>query len=218
MPTKIWLLTSLLVSGLLLGTTGCVCVTGSGECGAIGCAGSPCDSCASPNEFYAGGPLSGIVGWNGAAGCNSCSSGCGEMYVDEWLNEPPVVDNCGCGECRTCGRQPIRSLLRILWGDSYCGSCETHCDGEIGLAEPIINDGYDPQAWSANRGCNCGGGQISGMTLSEGPAGAGPSPIESATPLPPVPVPDAVGEQPTPAPPTPKSAMRLNPATRRLVR
>jgi hypothetical protein len=223
---------SLIVSGLLLSATGCVCMDGAGGCGPRGCSTGACqtgcDPCAGNGGFGAGGPLARLVGWEGAAsGCDSCGgckagcgAGCGELYVDEWVNEPPTVDNCGCGECLTCGRQPVRSLLRLLWGDRYCGSCETGCDSGFDLMSPIVNDGYDPGAWSANRGCNCGGHASATNHVNNEAVEVSPVPGESIMPSPPVPVPNdsTTGNGPTLAPPVPKSAMRLNPATRRMAR
>ena len=233
--------TSLIVSSLLLSATGCVCMDRGGGCSMGSTAGpcqTGCDTCAGDGDFPAGGPLSRLVGWSGGCGnckegCDSCSSckvgcgaGCGELYVDEWVNEPPTVDNCGCGECLNCGRQPVRSLFRLLWGDQYCGSCETGCDSGIDVMSPLIQDGFEPGAWSANRGCNCGGhtsameASVNQGTVNQGTGIEESHPAESPSPTPPVPVPDNsnVRKIPTPAPPIPKSAMRLNPATRKVVR
>jgi hypothetical protein len=66
-----------------------------------------------------------------------CNSGCGEVYWDEQINEPPVCDPCGCdGEFTgwsDCGRCPgALHRLRQLWGfHSYHGNCShslSHCD------------------------------------------------------------------------------------------
>ncbi len=33
----------------------------------------------------------------------ACGGGCGEVYVGEYINHPPVVDPCGgCGSCSSC--------------------------------------------------------------------------------------------------------------------
>ena len=62
-----------------------------------------------------------------------CSSGCGEIYWDEHINEPPVCDPCGCngefecGSCRSCPTALGR--LKNLWGYRYmpssCGECNS---------------------------------------------------------------------------------------------
>lgn len=224
----------LFISSLLLSATGCISIDGRNACGPRGCSTGACQTGCSTcgDATYAGGPLARLIGFEGAGGCNSCGAGklsgagCGELYVDEWLNEPPTVDNCGCGECQTCGRQPIRSLLSTLWGETYSGSCETGCDSGVDFSSPIVNDGYDPNAWSANRGCNCRG-NTSSMTQvhHDGMESHQIQPSEESdalelTPSPPSPVPHgtSTGKVPTPAPPAPKSANRLNPATRRIVR
>lgn len=59
----------------------------------------------------------------------ACGGGCGEIYVGEYINHPPLVDPCGScqmtetarGGCDSCG------------GCSSCGSeSECGCDGEVG--------------------------------------------------------------------------------------
>lgn len=232
--------TGLLILGSLLCTTGCVCMNAGGACGPRGCAGGhckpdcgpcehPCDPCGS-GDFYAGSPLGRLIGWDVACdgekscgGCKSgCGDGCGELYVDEWINERPTVDHCGCGEQLCCGRKPVRSLLRLLWGEKYCGGCETGCDDGIDLKSPIIHDGYDPVAWSNNRGCNCGRHD---SHLHQNTTGFSDSTVveihpetEENSTITPVPNSASSIKTPTPAPPIPKSAMRLNPASRKEMR
>ena len=66
----------------------------------------------------------------------NCGSGCGEIYWDEHINEPPVCDPCGCNgefECGSVGRCPTAlGRLKNLWGFRYvpsnrgeCSSCGT---------------------------------------------------------------------------------------------
>lgn len=219
----------------MLSTTGCICVDRRGGCGGpVGgtCGGMGCDSCSTCDSSggLGRGPISRLLSHQSTGcGCNSCGGGgCGEMYIDEWVNERPVVDNCGCGECSTCGHQPVRSLLRLLWGDRYQGGCETcsSCDGGIDLGSPVINDGYEPNAWQANRGCNCGshhGTTVHGPSSSHGTTSSEEiietQPIESTGPTPSkTPGGSTTKATPTPAPPIPKSAMRLNPASRKVSR
>ena len=87
----------------------------------------------------------------------ACSGGCGEVYVDEYINHPPVCDPCGgcdscgggcgtsvCGGCDDlgcggCGDQftgarctpcrPILSRLSQFWGIRYIPAS----DGNFGL-------------------------------------------------------------------------------------
>ena len=116
--------------GLLASHIGCCtirmdgagCETGS--CGGgIGCEGI--GACGTLRSRIAGR----IRGMN-------CGSGCGEIYWDEHINEPPVCDPCGCDgefECGGNGSCPTAlGRLRNLWGYRYipsncgeCRSCET---------------------------------------------------------------------------------------------
>lgn len=65
----------------------------------------------------------------------NCGSGCGEIYWDEHINEPPVCDPCGCDgefDCGGGGSCPtVLGRLRNLWGYRYipsnCGEC-TSCE------------------------------------------------------------------------------------------
>ncbi len=159
--------------------------------------------------------MQGPCGSCGIGACNdhpilarsSCNAGCGEHYIDEWVSEPPCVDNCGSscgpagGACGNC--QPIRNILRALWGTRYmacdgCGSgfASPSCDSSGGCAScggsMAINGG----------GCtNCASGgavHSEGFVPTESPSASGPEPV------------------PTPAPSVPStSAKRLNPAQQR---
>lgn len=70
-----------------------------------------------------------------------CSSGCGEVYWDEQINEPPVCDPCGCGNefigTASCGRCPgALSRIRELWGFHYVPSdCSTCSVGYTGVSD-----------------------------------------------------------------------------------
>jgi hypothetical protein len=67
----------------------------------------------------------------------TCGSGCGELYVDEWLNDPP---DC-CDPCDNCGNwigphgsnmgQPRPLHRGNLWGQRFEGNCCSEC-GMIG--------------------------------------------------------------------------------------
>ena len=70
----------------------------------------------------------------------NCGSGCGEIYWDEHINEPPVCDPCGCDgefDCGGNGSCPtVFGRLRNLWGYRYvpsncgeCSSCSTTTSG-----------------------------------------------------------------------------------------
>ncbi len=137
---------------------------------------------------------------------SSCMAGCGDHYVDEWVSEPPCVDDCGpscgpaCGPCGSC--QPVRNLLRALWGTRYMA-----CDG--------CGSGFASPSCHSSGGCaSCGGGTMHGGGCAN--CGAGET-IHSGSSIPSdstgVAAPESV---PTPAPNIPStSAKRLNPAQQR---
>lgn len=201
-----------LVALLLISSgAGCAC----GPCGPMmsgGCSTGGCGEAAMVGPRLTPGLLAG----------SSCRAGCGEVYVDEWLNEPPVADNCGgCGGCSSCGeRQPIRTALRLLWGTPYQGSCDGACDSMGDHHGGLHLAGSD---------CGCG----TSHAHSSHPMMTSPSTMSA--PSTPVPVPSSQMEfyekvpSPTPAPnmvppsttppnaettgaPTNSTAKRLNPA------
>ncbi len=202
-----WIFTCLMT---LVGS-GCCCTQGMNSCsGVVGCTTCPTNSCGT-------GPLMGLA---------SCRGGCGETYVDEWVSEPPCIDNCGYCEtgCDRCGRRPVRSLLRALWGVTFkgdCGAsgCDSGCDsgsgsvcsscgGGMAFSGDIIHGGMHS---TTNQGCNCGGSHspaahMSPVPMSSGSGHATPSHTVSPAPE------EAV---PTPAPVSPSSAKRLSPAQQR---
>lgn len=124
------------LSGMML-LLGLLSVVGTGCCCVQGMPGGACGT-ASVVGGCPPGPLMGFA---------SCRGACGETYVDEWVSEPPVVDDCGygCGGCSRCG-QPVRSVLRQLWGRPYMSQCST------GLCGPSCGD-----AGGADCGCDSGG-------------------------------------------------------------
>lgn len=73
----------------------------------------------------------------------ACRTGCGEIYLDEWLSDPPEdCDPCDdhgnwIGPQPCCRKRPIGGLWSLLWGcrgdtcaDGECcdGSCEGGCE------------------------------------------------------------------------------------------
>jgi hypothetical protein len=196
---SMWLLLSLLS---LVGT-GCCCVPGP----------APVRSCQSACEPCGVGLLGSVV---------SCRGGCGDVYVDEWLSEPPVVDNCGydCGGCGNCGQcTPIRNFLRVLWGCPYEGNCcpdlcGPSCDGCSSCDGGYIDDGYPTEVYHGSghmpqhsgSSCNCGQSHV--------PSSGRLVPQPQAETITPMEVAPEAGPTPTPAV-TPSSAKRLNPAAQR---
>ncbi len=135
---------------------------------------------------------------------NSCKSGCGEVYVDEWLNHPPCADDCGYNNCMCEDCRPVRTLLRALWGTPYiapgCDSCGNHCDSGC-------------SSCSGGHGCSsCGGG---GEVTHEHSLPTNPLHSSPATPS--KVAPSEPSKAPTPAPVSPSSAKRLSPVKQRTV-
>ena len=111
--------------GLLISHVGCCSVRfvgdgcGMGACGDVDCEVGGCGSLRSriANRIRN----------------THCSSGCGEIYWDEHINEPPVCDPCGCNgefECGSCSSCPTAlGRLKNLWGYRYmpssCGECNS---------------------------------------------------------------------------------------------
>ena len=116
----------------------------------VGCALVGLTGCGGPMSAGCG-PLGGctaaVGGGCGTAGCDSCT-GCGELYVDPWINHPPdCIDPCAacgnyngqsCGKCRSAF-----SGIKTLWGyrcgcpsgpiamtdRQFAPSCSAGCDG-----------------------------------------------------------------------------------------
>ena len=95
------------------------CATGACDPGPVATGGCASGCC---------GPLAGAVG-----NALSCGAGCGEIYVDEWVSDPPdccdPCDNCGnwVGPRQCC--RPLSFLNPCNWfGVRYhddCGGCGT---------------------------------------------------------------------------------------------
>jgi hypothetical protein len=129
----------MLALGLITSHLGCCTVRMGDRCGTGLCDSAcgdstPCEcgSCGTGGLPFAG-VRSRIAGKLASV---HCTSGCGEVYWDEHINEPPVCDPCGCnGEFTgdTCGSCPTAlGRLRNLWTQHrYCPSnCET-CPSDI---------------------------------------------------------------------------------------
>jgi hypothetical protein len=178
-------------------------VVRNGGCGAAPCGTCADDFCDGPGFFH-----------NLASKLHGahCSSGCGERYWDEQINEPRVCDPCGCdggfvgGE--DCGRCPgALHRLRELWGHRFipsnCGQCFDSCDS----------------------GCSsCGSGAATyvnhARAIQEPSSMTQPVPTES-TEIRSVPSSSAIGQgvptpakQPSPAPKTQDSVTPTEPASK----
>lgn len=140
----------LLVGGLL--SSGCCSMS---HCGA-GWGGGGCNSCGDVGFGYetCGECQPGLCHhpwlWTHAKNALTCGAGCGDMYCDEWLSDPPACndpcDKCGERGCGGCAGyygywNPLRGLAH-LWGYRYaaagCGvGCDAGCDaGCDSCAEP----------------------------------------------------------------------------------
>ncbi|MBX3423994.1 MAG: hypothetical protein KF752_20745 [Pirellulaceae bacterium] len=125
---------AVILAAMLIVSPGCICWQ-TGQCGSCGIAsgcrpacdnadGDPCaGACVGPcaddcENFYMGrGPLARFFGMVGCGGGT-----CGDLYVDEWLNEPPTADCCGYPDRSGCARA-VGGRFATSCDD--CGQC---CD------------------------------------------------------------------------------------------
>lgn len=137
--------------------TGCV---GPAACGPMGCGSGGCGT-------------SGPLALASCGGCGSCD-GCGELYIDPWINEPAdchdPCDQCGNHNGQSCGKcRSVFSGFASLWGyrcDAPCGDCGSgSCGG--GCAAPILGGcgGCDTGCDSCASSC-CGDGGCDSMGCS----------------------------------------------------
>lgn len=181
----------LLLAVLPLFATGCCCVQGVSSCSTGNCG---------------GGSL---------ASLSSCRGACGDVYVDEWISEPPRIDNCcqptpqcgGCGQCNQC--QPVRNVLKALWGRPY----SAHCPNDI--VGPSC--GCDTcSSGHSSSSCDCGMDHSQGTTVYSSPSGGTMREVpHDATEMKLAPT-ETNEVVPTPAPEIdPMASRQLNPAARR---
>lgn len=139
----------LVVGWFAIAVTGCVGPMGAGCCGpSVGgaCAGSSCDSC----------------------------TGCGELYVDPWINNPAdcvdPCDACGNHNGQSCGKcRSVFSGVGSLWGyrcgcdpgpggctdRQFAPRCASGCD-VIGCDGGCTSCVSEP-ACGCEGSCDCGG-------------------------------------------------------------
>jgi hypothetical protein len=106
----------------------------------------------------------GPIAFNSCDGCGDCE-GCGELYIDPWINEPAdccdPCDRCGnyngqsCGKCRS-----VFAGFASLWGyrcDPACDSCDVSgCDGGCDAVGCDPGCGCESCAPIADCGPGCG--------------------------------------------------------------
>ena len=124
-----------LIALAITSLTGCVgpmaCPPGCGGCDGGGCGGGGCSPFAS------------------ACSAGACS-GCGELYIDPWINHPADTcdpcDVCGNHNGQSCGKcRSVFDGVATMWGyrcASGCDDCvETACDAGPcpGCGPDIIN-------------------------------------------------------------------------------
>lgn len=133
----------------------------AGCCGPMwtaGCRTGTCDGglCASPISI-------GHAACDGgcgacAGGCSACD-GCGELYIDPWINHPAdccdPCDSCGNHNGMSCGKcRPVFSGIKSLWGYrcvDNCGGCDDCASGPFNTCGGGGCDG----------GCSeCGHGEV----------------------------------------------------------
>lgn len=119
------------------------------------------------------GPACGVSSC-GTAACGSCDDGCGEcggcgeLYIDPWINHPAdccdPCDSCGNFNGQSCGKcRGVFAGVKSLWGykcdDGSCGSggCDSgSCGGDCS------HGGCD------SGGCGCGSSHSGGHEYIEG--------------------------------------------------
>ncbi len=78
----------------------------------------------------------GCVGTCAGDGCGTCD-GCGELYIDPWINDPAdccdPCDSCGNFNGQSCGKcRPVFAGVKSLWGYRCDDGCDGGCDGGCG--------------------------------------------------------------------------------------
>ena len=116
-----------------------------GPCGSTGC--HDCDGVGYGERVIPYRPLDGLRQLRKNI---VCGSGCGEVYVGEWISTPPDCSDPCCGDQFVGGATPCRPgcwepglLLRNLYGGRFCdGALGDCCDcGVTGCDGGCHNDG-----------------------------------------------------------------------------
>jgi hypothetical protein len=133
------------------------------------CGPNNCSSCA--GYCNGGCQTCGIFGhggiFHGLGGCMSCGKGCSDIYINEWISDPPdccdPCDKC-CGEFTGphgyCCRGPFQRILSALHCYKYCPP------PDCGPWKPIF--GHCGCGNCGNYGASCGCGDIGCSTCAGG--------------------------------------------------
>ena len=146
-------------------SVGCCGPIGPGCNIPMGC--SDCDGYGS-NNYAPSGPLQGLRNLKRSM---VCGSGCGEVYVGEWISTPPDAQDPCCGDQWVGGATKCRpfcwtpgTLLNNLYGSRSCSGAESSapcgcgydtCDGGCGFDDIGYADEFMDGGCSSG---NCGGG------------------------------------------------------------
>jgi len=126
------------------------------------------------------GPMGGCCGPSSCSSDSSCT-GCGELYVDPWINEPAdcvdPCDTCGNFNGQSCGKcRPIFGGIRSMWG-YRCGDDCGKCVGPVcfsGGGCGALNGGGGCDG-GCDGGCSCGAEVVGPACGCEAACGCEPS-------------------------------------------
>lgn len=143
-----WFLPTLLLTAVLM-SVGCCGPMGCG----VGCNTPSCNDCEGAyygDRIIPARPLDGLRQLRKQM---VCGSGCGGVYVGEWISTPPDCEDPCCGEQWIGGATKARFgcwqpgfLLRNLYGSRFCtdeqsstpcGCGEITCGGDCGFVETL---------------------------------------------------------------------------------
>lgn len=189
------------MKSILLGCFGLLLLSFQIGCCAVG----PVGGCSTGSCGIGGGCGPGL--FNGAlrdrlAG-GHCTTGCGEVYWDEQINEPPVCDPCGYGGefvgGQSCGSCPgSLSRFRQLFGFTYTPSdCDTCSMGPSPVSP--CSDGSCSSGGCSTCGSDSYSGSTTGYSSQSYSSNPGPSHSMSAPRAPSNSNAAPQGSRPTPA-------------------
>jgi hypothetical protein len=139
-----------IAAAVLMLANGCCC-TQPHMCGDVAvcdsCDGGGCGSCGCAVGCCPGRPLAGCL-----TRALTCGSGCGDVYWDEWINDPPAC----CDPCDDYGNwtgnaycpprcRPL-SGLGHLWGYRYApAGCDEACGSYVDTMPEFLDSQVGPE-------------------------------------------------------------------------